>query len=149
VLLLGALSGGKSPLQPLAGLQQAKAPAQHVSSLPFQRVKTVQELDQRIAAAQGKPVMLDFYADWCAACKEMERDTFSDPRVQQRLRDFVLLQADVTANSSADAALLQRFRLFGPPGIIFFDRKGREMPNRIVGYQDAGQFLSSIQQLEL
>lgn len=148
ILLLGALSGGKSPLQPLAGLHQSDAQTPHVSSLPFQRVRTVQELDQRIAAAAGKPVMLDFYADWCVACKEMERDTFSDARVQARLHDFVLLQADVTANSAADLALLQRFRLFGPPGILFFDQQGREMPTRVVGYQNADQFLASLQRLE-
>ena len=149
ILLLGAVTGGKSPLQPLAGLGQDSAQAQqHVSSLPFQRVKTLQELDERIAAANGKPEMLDFYADWCVACKEMERDTFSDARVQGRLQDFVLLQADVTANSNDDLALLQRFRLFGPPGILFFDQQGREMSTRIIGYQDADQVLASIQQLE-
>lgn len=148
ILLLGALSGGKSPLQPLAGLRQNSAQAPHVSSLPFQRVGNVRELDQYIAAANGKPVMLDFYADWCVACKEMERDAFSDARVQDRLRNFVLLQADVTANSSADHALLERFRLFGPPGILFFDQQGHEMPNRVIGYQNAEQFLASIPRME-
>ena len=149
VLLLGALSGGKSPLQPLAGLRQNSVQVPHASSLPFQRVKSEQELDGYIAAAAGKPVMLDFYADWCAACKEMERDTFSDVRVQRELSNFVLLQADVTANSSADHALLERFRLFGPPGILFFDQQGHEMPNKIIGYQNADQFLAFIQRLEL
>ena len=148
VLLLGALSGGKSPLQPLAGLRQNSVQVPHASSLPFQRVKSVQELDGYIATAAGKPVMLDFYADWCAACKEMERDTFSDVRVQRELSNFVLLQADVTANLSADHALLERFRLFGPPGILFFDQQGHEMPNRVIGYQNAEQFLASIARME-
>ena len=102
------------------------------------------ELDARIKSA-GKPVMLDFYADWCVSCKEMERFTFSDARVQQKLSNWTLLQADVTANSEEDKALLSRFRLFGPPGIVFFDSKGDELDNiRIVGYQNANNFLQTL-----
>ena len=102
------------------------------------------ELDARVKSA-GKPVMLDFYADWCVSCKEMERFTFSDARVQQKLSNWTLLQADVTANSEEDKALLARFRLFGPPGIVFFDGKGDEIVNaRIVGYQNANDFLQTL-----
>lgn len=117
----------------------------HTSVLPFERVTTVAELDQRLQSAQ-RPVMLDFYADWCVSCKEMEKFTFTDPRVQTALKDALLLQADVTANSADDAALLKRFDLFGPPGIIFFDAQGQEVRSqRVVGYKNADEFLTLIQ----
>jgi thiol:disulfide interchange protein DsbD len=142
-LLVGALAGARDPLQPLAGLRGG-APAEN-RHLAFERVHSLDELDARVAAA-GRPVMLDFYADWCVSCKEMERYTFSDPRVQARLAGWTLLQADVTANSDADKALLQRFRLFGPPGIVFFDAQGREIEGvRVVGFQDADTFLKSLE----
>ncbi len=139
-MLVGVLSGAKDPLQPLAALGGAKPHA--TSEAQFQRVKNVAELDQRIAAAKGKYVMLDFYADWCVSCKEMERFTFADAKVQTQLKDTILLQADVTANSADDKALLQRFGLFGPPGIILFDRDGEEIKSfRVIGYQTSEQFL--------
>lgn len=87
--------------------------------------------------------MLDFYADWCISCKEMERFTFTDAKVQSRLKDVVLLQADVTAGTPNDAALLKHFKLFGPPGILFFDRNGREIPDaKVIGYQNKEDFLA-------
>jgi len=145
-LLIGAMSGAKSALQPLSGLRAGPA-AEQASRLPFQRVKTVAELESRIQAAAGKRVMLDFYADWCVACKEMELFTFSDSRVQAELKDVVLLQADVTQNSTDDAALLKRFELFGPPGIIFFDKNGQEVAAmRVIGFQDADKFLQTLSQ---
>jgi thiol:disulfide interchange protein DsbD len=89
--------------------------------------------------------MLDFYADWCVSCKEMESFTFSDPRVHAKLSGMVLLQADVTANSDADKQLLKRFSLFGPPGIVFFDAQGREIKGlRVIGYQNAERFLKTL-----
>src|SRR6185436_9369718 len=101
------------------------------------RVASVADLDQRLAAA-GRPVMLDFYADWCVSCKEMEKLTFSDPRVRAEFDRMLLLQADVTAANAADRALLKRFALFGPPGIIFFDAEGREIKGlRVIGYQNS------------
>lgn len=120
----------------------------HQSALPFQRVRSVAELDAAVALAakDGRPVMLDFYADWCVACIEMERDTFTDLRVQQRLSGAVLLQADVTANTPDDRALLERFKLFGPPGLIFFDSQGRELSGaRVIGFQAPQAFLRSLQ----
>lgn len=108
---------------------------------PFQRVNSVAELDAVVAGARGRPVMLDFYADWCVSCKEMERFTFSQPEVAQRMAQMVLVQADVTQNTAEHQALLRRFRLFGPPGIIFFDAQGREQTaTRVIGFQNAARF---------
>ncbi len=143
--LVGALSGARDPLRPLGALGSASAQGEAASALPFTRVKTSAELDARIAQARGKVVMLDYYADWCVSCKEMERFTFSDPRVQAKLKNVVLLQADVTANGADDKALLQRFQLFGPPAILFFDPQGREISDfRVTGYQNAEQFLETL-----
>ncbi|MGY8527263.1 protein-disulfide reductase DsbD [Paracidovorax citrulli] len=157
ILLVGLASGGRDPLQPLSHLTlRAGVPGTSVASgepggaahgVRFERVRSVSELDARVAAASaaGRPVLLDFYADWCVSCKEMERFTFSDSRVQARLADVVMLQADVTANNADDKALLRRFGLFGPPGIILFDANGKELPVRVIGYQAAGRFLGSLQ----
>ncbi|HZW25850.1 MAG TPA: protein-disulfide reductase DsbD, partial [Gallionella sp.] len=142
--LIGALSGARDLLRPLGHIGRAAAEAP--STLQFSRVHSLAELDARIAQAKGRTVMLDFYADWCVSCKEMERFTFSDAAVQAQLKDTLLLQADVTANSEDDKALLKRFGLYGPPGILFFDAEGRELSDfRVVGYQDAAQFLQSLQ----
>jgi thiol:disulfide interchange protein DsbD len=145
-LLVGALGGSRDILQPLAVYQAAAATQGQPGAVhgpEFERVKTVDELQARLLSA-GRPVMLDFYADWCVSCKEMERFTFSDPKVRERLADVLLLQADVTANSEADRALLQRFGLFGPPGIIFFDASGGELPYRVIGYEPPEKFLDSL-----
>ncbi len=142
--LVGATSGAKSPLQPLAGLRIANS-SDDEATLPFKRVKNIEELESVIKASPGKTVMLDFYADWCVACKEMEQFTFSDSRVRQTLKNVVLLQADVTANNTDDIALLNRFQLFGPPGIIFFGRQGQELKHlNIVGYENAAEFLVTV-----
>ena len=110
----------------------------------FVRVDSNAELDAKLASA-GKPVMLDFYADWCVSCKEMEHFTFSDPRVKQEFEGMLLLQVDVTANTAEHKALLKRFSLFGPPGIIFFDAQGREVKGlRVIGYQNAERFLKTL-----
>ncbi len=147
-LIIGAMSGAKSPLQPLSGLRTTAVAAQQEASLPFQRIRTVEELDQQLANATGRYVMLDFYADWCVACKELELFTFSDARVQTALRNVVLLQADLTDNTEADAALLKRFGLFGPPGIIFFDPQSKELGHmRVIGFQNADQFLKTLEKL--
>ena len=143
-LLIGALSGAKDLLQPLAGLTAGEK-AHAANELAFQRIKSVAELDQRLAAAKGNYVMLDFYADWCISCKEMERFTFADAKVQAQLKDVVLLQADVTADSAADRALLKRFGLVGPPGIILFDPSGLEIKSfHVIGYQSSDKFLATL-----
>ena len=119
--------------------------ANAVSKAEFRRIKTVDELDRAIAGAGGKRVMLDFYADWCVSCIEMEKLTFTDPRVRAAMDQMLLLQADVTANDADDKALLKRFGLFGPPGILFFDPQGQERrAARVIGYQNPTQFLESL-----
>ncbi|MGH8661959.1 MAG: protein-disulfide reductase DsbD [Burkholderiales bacterium] len=144
--LVGALSGGRDILQPLSGLRVTAAGGAS-SATPFERVNNIAALDDRIRAAAGRTVMLDFYADWCISCKEMERYTFSDERVRARFGEMVLLQADVTANNAEHAALLRRYRLFGPPGIVFFDRGGREIQGlRVIGFQPADRFVAVLDQ---
>lgn len=145
-MLAGLLGGSRDPLQPLDFLRSGSASA--ASPAPtFEKVKTVAELDARVASST-KPVMLDFYADWCVSCKEMEKFTFSDPAVAAKMKEFVLLKADVTANNEDDKALLKRFGLFGPPGIIFF-RGGKEIAGlRVVGYQPAPQFITALERAQ-
>ncbi|HEY8975371.1 MAG TPA: protein-disulfide reductase DsbD [Burkholderiaceae bacterium] len=141
--LVGASSGGLDPTQPLARLA-GRGGASAEAGPRFDRVSSIAELDQRLQSA-GRPVILDFYADWCVSCKEMESQTFVDPAVRAKLDKAVLLRADVTANSADDQALLKRFHLFGPPGIILFDAQGRELETvRVVGFQDAAQFSASL-----
>ena len=143
-LLAGALAGNRDPLQPLAGLR-GQAVAAEARKLPFEPVRSVAELDNRLAAV-NRPVMLDFYADWCVSCKEMERFTFADPAVQAKLAGFTLLKADVTANTPEDKALLARFGLYGPPGIIFFSPGGKEIAGlRVIGYQEAAVFMKQLE----
>ena len=118
----------------------------HAEGVNFRRVKTVAELESAVKSAGGRPVMLDFYADWCVSCKEYERFTFREPKVRDKLDDLLLLQVDVTANTADDKALLKRFGLFGPPGIVFFDAKGDEVTHhRVIGYEPSEQFLLSLQ----
>lgn len=181
--MVGLVSGGRDPLQPLAHLAQGPAPvmmapaagsapglsggsaSQRLGLVPgaapaagaalppgaqvvkqgafgaFVKVSSLGELESLISQSGGRPVLLDFYADWCVACKEMERFTFTDPVVAQRMSQMLLIQADVTANTPDDRALLKRFRLFGPPGIMFFDGSGRELTQaRVVGFQNAERF---------
>jgi len=152
VLLLGGLTGGSNPLKPLASVNLGSggvmvAEAEH--ELPFKRVKTVDDLDREVAAAasQGKTAFLDFYADWCVSCKEMEAWTFTDAEVQSELANTVWLQADVTANDELDKELLDRFEVFGPPTIIFFGSDGQQRHGyEVVGYMEAEQFAEHLRQ---
>ena len=148
VQVVGAASGGHDPLRPLAhwGSGQPRIGTSPV----FQPVQSEAELDAALKAAAGRPVMLDFYADWCVSCKEMERFTFSDSSVSSRLTSVLLLKADVTSNSELDRALLRRFKLFGPPGTLFFDTHGKEIISaRVVGFQGARRFGESLTQAGL
>jgi thiol:disulfide interchange protein DsbD len=150
-LLVGVLSGSRDILQPLSKINISRIneeDANRVNTdefkhLPFQRVSSLVELNKRIEQSQNKYVMLDFYADWCISCKEMERFTFTDAKIKSRLKDVVLLQVDVTAGTLDDDVLLKHFKLFGPPGILFFDRHGRIIPDaRVIGYQSTEDFLA-------
>lgn len=142
-ILIGALAGSRDPLQPLAFVQAAQtAEAGHGTS--FERVASVAELETRVRTAD-RPVLVDFYADWCVSCKEMERLTFTDPGVREKMARMLLLQVDVTANNDEDAALLKRFQLFGPPGIVFLEPgDARRERGRVVGFQDAERFGQSL-----
>ena len=140
--LLGALGGGSDPLQPLAGVLGA----QPVQGLAFRTIKSSGDLDRelRLAQAAGKPLLFDFYADWCVSCKEMEKYTFTDAGVKAALADFVLLKADVTANDAIDQALMQRFGIIGPPSTLFF-RDGVERRDlRLTGYEKVTPFTDRV-----
>lgn len=146
--LVGALSGARDILRPLATFNKEESSI--AAPLQWQGIKNLAELEQRIATAQGKIVVLDFYADWCVSCKEMERYTFADPIVKKMLKPAVLLRVDVTANTAEDKAILKRFDLFGPPATLFFDAQGEEEQEaRVVGDQDATQFVKSLRKAKL
>ena len=145
--LVGAASGGTNALEPLAHFHAAPQSSNgsgEEKKANFTRIRSVAELDRALQSA-NKPVMLDFFADWCVACKEMDRFTFHDKKVIEQLNGLTLLQVDVTANTEDDRALMKRFALFGPPGIIFFDKTGKEIPeSRIVGILDANNFVDHL-----
>ena len=144
VQLLGLATGGRDAWSPLAQLR-----GQHHQKTVFTRVRSVAELDAALANTGRRRVMLDFYADWCVSCIEMDKLTFTNPEVKTKLDQMLLLQADVTANNDDDKALLKRFGLFGPPGIILFDANGTEIRSaRVIGFQPPAQFLKSLQKAE-
>lgn len=150
LLLIGFSIGNSNPLKPLQGfgVTSAKASEQGIS---FERIGSLAELEARIkrANANKQPVMLDFYADWCISCKEMEAYTFTDASVKQTLAGFVLLQADVTKQSEADKALLAKFNLIGPPAILFFNGSQQDNQSlRVIGYQDADTFIKTLRQVK-
>ena len=151
MILIGVASGATDPLRPLYPLTQKVTGGSVVASHPvFQPVTSIKSLDSIIAASAntGKPVLLDFYADWCVSCKEMEKYTFSDPIVADLMSRFTLVQADVTKNTPDDKALLERFGLFGPPAILFFQPGGSESSEfRVMGYMKANKFASVLEQV--
>lgn len=147
VLMVGALAGSTSLLSPLKGIVGTQGAVSGSNAedahLVFQRIKTTDDLNTVLAQAkaEGRPVMFDFYADWCISCKEMEAFTFPDKRVKEALAGAILIQADVTKNDEADKAMLKKFGLFGPPAIILYDKNGTELEaGRVVGYMNAEKF---------
>ena len=148
VLIVGAASGGQNIYRPLQGLAGSNSTTHE--ALAFTRIKNTEQLNRAIeeANSRGKLVMLDFYADWCVVCKEMEEYTLSDARVRSLLSEVVLLQADVTANDEQDQALLRAYNLYGPPAILFFGRDGIErLPFRVVGFVNAEEFARHIEEV--
>ncbi len=151
-LMIGALMGGRDLLQPLSGISQKSKESQdqkaHSSSIPgltFEKIPKLSRLGAQLNAAQGRTVMLLVSADWCTACKEMEEFTLKDPRVQERLKKVKLLNADVTKSDEETVTFLKKFGLFGPPAVLFFDQKGKEIPAaRVIGYQNAEDFLKTL-----
>jgi thiol:disulfide interchange protein DsbD len=151
LLLVGLSMGNTNPLQPLRGLLGGHgSSSEQEEGLVFKRIASLAELEKTLEEARqnNQWVMLDFYADWCISCKEMEAYTFTDEKVKQKLSNFILIQADVTKNNADDKALLQRFELIGPPAIIFFDAQQQELKSsRIIGYQESETFISSLNNL--
>ncbi|MCP5158380.1 MAG: protein-disulfide reductase DsbD [Gammaproteobacteria bacterium] len=150
LLLVGVASGGRDPWQPLRGVNFIASAASKTPPPVFRRVKTVADVEQALRQAGDQPVMLDFYADWCVTCKELERNTFSDPAVRVALKKMVTLQADVTAHDNVDRELLRHFNIVGPPAMLFFGADGQERREyRLVGFMDSSEFEKHLQTLPL
>lgn len=156
-LLIGALMGGQDPLQPLSGFHHSSAgpslsqtSSSGTSGLPFQRLTDLPQLEARLQEYRGHKIILFFSADWCVSCRELKEFTFKDPRVRERLlKDWKLLQADVTETNDQTGALLKQFGLFGPPAVLFFDERGKEIPGtRVIGYQKADDFLKTLERIQ-
>ncbi|KTD19946.1 thiol:disulfide interchange protein DsbD [Legionella lansingensis] len=143
LILVGASMGSHNPLQPLAGFQATANAA--APGFTIETVKSIDEVQQAISKAKGKPVMLDFYADWCASCQTMEATTFKDARVEAALRNFVVLKVDITANNAQDKALLKAYGVVAPPTFLFFNKQGKEESKlRVVGETSASKFLEQL-----
>ena len=142
---IGVLSGHRDILEPLGGLMRVSSEGTSQGAARFDTIRSNADLDRALRAARGRPVMVDFYAEWCISCKELERFTFSDPRVVTEFSQWKLLRIDVTKNSPEDGAMLRRFGLFGPPALIFYDRNGRQQPDaQLAGFVGADAFLAHL-----
>jgi thiol:disulfide interchange protein DsbD len=146
---IGVASGNFDVLEPLGGAMRASSSAagnlDANATVRFEAVRTNAELDQALKAAGGQPVMVDFYADWCISCKELERFTFTDSRVVSEFAHWKLLRIDVTKNTAEDTAMLRRFGLFGPPALIFYDRSGRQQADaQLAGFVGPDAFLAHL-----
>src|SRR3989339_228167 len=149
ILFYGAIKGETNPLAPISAEAPSALNEKTSSALAFKTIHSAEELDAIVAESKGKKVMLDFYADWCSSCKELDSITFKDPAVIQSLNDYVLVRADVTADSEAEKALTKRFGLFGPPAMIFFDESGTVIQGSdLIGFKNAEDFLSHLKTLE-
>ncbi|RUM65520.1 MAG: protein-disulfide reductase, partial [Sulfurimonas sp.] len=145
-LIYGALTGAANPLNPLEYVHKTggsvSTSQQAATEVTFTKVRSLQELEAEIAKAKGKRIMVDFYADWCTSCKELEHVTFKDPHVVQKMGELVLIQADVTNNGDQEKALMKAYNIFGPPAMLFFDENGTVMKEKtIIGYKDPKEFL--------
>ena len=152
ILILGAASGGSSLLKPLSTFNLDQTSVAKKSALAFQKINNLSDLEEALAGAKKnhQTVMLDFYADWCISCKEMDAFTFSDPQVQQAVSDMLLLQIDVTANNDNDREFLKQFSLIGPPAILFFDEQAKELiQHRVIGYMPSHDFLNNLRVIRL
>lgn len=149
ILFYGAIKGETNPLAPISAEAPSTVSKKAATALAFKTIHSNEELDAILAESKGKKVMLDFYADWCTACKELDEITFKDPAVIQSLNDYVLVRADVTADSDSEKALTKRFNLFGPPAMIFFDESGKSIQGAdLIGYKDPQSFSAHIATLE-
>ena len=149
ILVIGVIMGNTNPVCSLSNSRFICTPSSQKQS-PFYVVKSVQQLEQQLASAQaaGKPVILDFYADWCTSCVIMDKKIFAHPEIQSQLSSFALLRADITKNNTFDHLMLKRFNVVGPPTILFFDAHGRELTSeRITGEVSKNQFLEKIKNL--
>ncbi len=147
MLFVGAMSGVTNPLKPLVKLGTSSVVVDiKKEGIPFKRVITLKELESVVKTSK-KPVMIDFYADWCVSCKELEEYTFSDPKVKELMKSFTLLQVDVTKNSKDDKELLKRFGVFGPPAIIFFKENKELKSLKIVGFKNAKFFAKHLEKV--
>ena len=143
LILIGASMGSNNPIQPLSGLQIVTSTAK----VQKETVKTVDDLHQAIANARGKPIILDFYADWCSSCKAIEATTLKDPRVIEALKDFILIRVDITGNKTQEKALLSQFDVVAPPTFLFLNKEGELQPNlRLVGEFSTSKFLALLNQ---
>ncbi len=151
MLFYGGIKGAENPLAPLtfASELQVASTASQNTTVEFKTIHSSKELDTLLEQSKGKKVMLDFYADWCTSCKELDHVTFKDSRVIELLKGMVLIRADVTANSDDEKALAKRFNLFGPPAMIFFDEAGIPISGgNLIGYKNTEAFINHIQTLE-
>jgi len=140
ILIAGALSGATSPLNPLQ-----KFYGEQRESLEFYEVQTLDQLQQILAETSDKVVMIDFTASWCVSCRDLKNNTFMDERVQEKMKEFVLLKVDVSSNSAMDREIMKQYNVFGPPVLVFY-KNGKELTNHIVGFVDADKFLDYIDQ---
>jgi thiol:disulfide interchange protein DsbD len=142
---IGVASGHLDILVPLGGVMRVSPAGGSQETARFDAIRSNAELDRALGAARGQPVMVDFYADWCISCKELERFTFTDPRVVSEFTHWKLLRIDVTKNTAEDTAMLRRFGLFGPPALIFYDRNGQQQVDaQLVGFVAADAFLAHL-----
>ena len=148
---VGALQGNSDPLRPLPRSTSVAAGGSASETEAWRTVTTPTQLDAQLSAAQaaGQPLMLDWYADWCISCKVIEREVFAAPEIAPRLADYRLVRFDITDSNPEQRALLDRYKLFGPPAVLFFDRTGKELTDaRVVGEIDAGQFMERLDHAE-